>query len=42
MRYALRRGMRNGLIHEYIGVNYSIVCDVLKNTFFERCKLLPA
>ena len=24
-------GMRDRLIHDYIGVNYSIVCDVMKN-----------
>lgn len=23
--------MRDRLIHDYIGVNYSIVCDVIKN-----------
>jgi len=24
-------GMRDRLIHDYTGVNYSIVCDVVKN-----------
>ena len=28
-------GMRDRLIHDYIGVNYSIVWDVVKNKILE-------
>jgi len=30
-------GMRDRLIHDYIGINYSIVWDVLKNKIPELC-----
>jgi len=31
-------GMRNRLIHDYMGVNYSIAWDVLKNKIPELCE----
>lgn len=31
-------GMRDRLIHDYIGVNYSIVWDVIKNKIPELCE----
>jgi uncharacterized protein with HEPN domain len=31
-------GMRDRLIHDYIGVNYAIVWDVIKNKIPELCE----
>jgi uncharacterized protein with HEPN domain len=35
-------GMRDRLIHDYLGVNYTIVWDVMKNKIPEMSKQIAA